>query len=65
METEGTVPPRPVLSKAMFQGPADAYDSFMGRYSRALAPAFGDFCLPSVGRFLCWLRPRGIDRRSR
>jgi SAM-dependent methyltransferase len=27
-----------------FQAPADAYDSFMGRYSRRLAPAFADFC---------------------
>jgi len=27
-----------------FGGPADAYDAFMGRYSRELAPPFADFC---------------------
>ncbi len=27
-----------------FQAPADAYDAFMGRYSRRLAPIFADFC---------------------
>ena len=27
-----------------FQAPADAYDAFMGRYSRRLAPVFADFC---------------------
>ena len=27
-----------------FRGPADAYDAFMGRYSRQLAPVFADFC---------------------
>ena len=36
----------------MFQASADAYDHFMGRYSYELAPAFADFCLPTVGRML-------------
>ena len=36
-----------------FQGSGDAYDAFMGRYSRELAPEFGDYTLPSPGgRFL-------------
>jgi ubiquinone/menaquinone biosynthesis C-methylase UbiE len=36
-----------------FQAPADAYDSFMGRYSRELAKAFAALCLPNDGsRFL-------------
>ncbi len=35
-----------------FRGPADAYDAFMGRYSRELAPAFADFCLLEAGQQL-------------
>ncbi|WP_417562387.1 class I SAM-dependent methyltransferase [Microbacterium sp.] len=35
-----------------FQGAAEAYDFFMGRYSRALASPFADSCLPDDGRFL-------------
>ncbi len=36
-----------------FQAPADAYDAFMGRYSRALAPAFADYALaPGAGSLL-------------
>lgn len=36
-----------------FQVGGDAYDSFMGRYSRRLAEPFGDYCLPGPGgRFL-------------
>jgi SAM-dependent methyltransferase len=33
-----------------FRAPADAYDAFMGRYSRELAPAFADFCELSAGQ---------------
>lgn len=29
-----------------FRAPADAYDAFMGRYSRALAPSFADYGVP-------------------
>lgn len=36
-----------------FQASSHAYDSFMGRYSAELAPAFADYCLPAPGgRFL-------------
>ena len=35
-----------------FQGPADAYDVFMGRYSRQLAPLFADFCTLTRGQRL-------------
>lgn len=35
-----------------FQAPADAYDAFMGRYSRPLAPAFADFCGVQPGQRL-------------
>jgi SAM-dependent methyltransferase len=36
----------------MFEGAADAYDRFMGRYSRPLAPAFADFAGAGGGRVL-------------
>jgi len=32
-----------------FNGPAEAYDAFMGRYSRELAPVFADFCELQAG----------------
>jgi SAM-dependent methyltransferase len=35
-----------------FRAPADAYDAFMGRYSRELAPPFADFCEVAAGRRL-------------
>lgn len=35
-----------------FQAPADAYDAFMGRYSRQLAPLFADFCELARGQRL-------------
>lgn len=44
MDVEGT---------RTFQAPADAYDRFMGRYSRELSKPFADLCLPRHGgRFL-------------
>ncbi|MFP5346645.1 MAG: class I SAM-dependent methyltransferase [Actinomycetes bacterium] len=42
-----------VHGASTFQVSGDAYDSFMGRYSRELADVFGDYCLPAPeGRFL-------------
>lgn len=41
-----------VAGTRTFRAGADAYDAFMGRYSRALAPPFADVCLPLTGRFL-------------
>ncbi len=35
-----------------FKAPADAYDAFMGRYSRQLAPAFADYCRVQPGQRL-------------
>ena len=35
-----------------FRASADAYDAFMGRYSRELAPAFADFCSLEAGQLL-------------
>lgn len=35
-----------------FRAPADAYDAFMGRYSRQLAPVFADFCRLTAGERL-------------
>lgn len=32
-----------------FNGPAEAYDAFMGRYSQELAPVFADFCELQAG----------------
>lgn len=40
MDVEGT---------RTFQATADAYDRFMGRYSRELAGPFGALCLPPQG----------------
>lgn len=43
----------PVHGTRTFQATGDAYDAFMGRYSRELAPAFADICVPKEGgRFL-------------
>lgn len=36
-----------VSGSATFHAGADAYDRFMGRYSRPLATAFADWCLPA------------------